>query len=60
MKRGTTVRQVMPKPFEGVVVGFAVDQESGKSQAEVKAEDGTSRFFDLDQLEQVEQEPAEG
>ena len=31
-KKGDAVRQVMPAPFEGVVAGFDVDQETGAVQ----------------------------
>jgi hypothetical protein len=29
IKKGTAVRQVLPAPFEGVVTGYYIDQETG-------------------------------
>jgi hypothetical protein len=57
MKRGDQVKQILPAAVEGVVAGFALDQETGKVIALVESTDpdGTvhSRYFSQDDLEVI-------
>lgn len=63
IKKGTAVRQIMPAPIEGVVVGYKVDGEDGQRLTEVAFinEDGEqdSRFFKDGEFEAVPEEPAD-
>ena len=60
-KPGDYVRQVMPTPVEGTVVGYGLDQNTGDVQFhvanKVKDAEGVehieSRFFAAEQLEAV-------
>lgn len=59
LKKGDTVRQVITPPIEGVITGFAVDQETGDVHAHVEwlvkdangDEHKAARYFAEDQLE---------
>ncbi len=56
-KLGDPVRQVMPAPIEGVVVGYDLDKSTGDVQFQVSwtDDDGThSRHFTEAQIEAVE------
>lgn len=61
-KKGDVVRQVMPPPVTGTVVGYSVDQETGDVQVRIewseKDADGVdhvvSRYFTDAELEPVE------
>ena len=53
-KKGDTVRQIVPAPISGSVVGFVADQETGKLQVCVayqENEETRIRYFDADQIE---------
>lgn len=55
-KKGDTVRQIMPAPIEGNVVGFHADQETGALQVCVEFQEAgetRQRYFDADQIEAV-------
>lgn len=36
IKKGVTVRQIMPAPVVGIVAGFSIDDETGERQLRVK------------------------
>lgn len=53
--KGTSVRQVMPAPVQGVIDSFSVDQQSGELQYYVvwtdEAGNEQGRFFNEGQIE---------
>jgi hypothetical protein len=56
VKKGDTVRQILPAPIEGTVVGFNADQETGALQVCVEYQaDGETRqrYFDSNQIDLV-------
>lgn len=59
IKKGDTVRQIMPAPVVGVVTEYNVCQETGDVQVKVEWPDqdgdgiAESRFFRIDQIEKV-------
>jgi hypothetical protein len=56
MHKGSYVRQKMPAPVEGVITGFKVDGETGKTQVLVEWEEGDgtgSRYFNPDDIEEA-------
>lgn len=67
-KPGDKVRQVLPAPVEGTVVGFSLDQTTGDVQFHVAWKhtdaDGEehvgTRYFTQEQLEAVPEAPKEG
>jgi|GEM_PF-5176988 hypothetical protein len=58
-KKGTLVRQIMPKPVVGTVTEYTICQETGKAQVRLvwPDEDGDgieeSRWFSIDQIEEM-------
>lgn len=48
VKKGDTVRQILPAPVQGVVVGFNVDQETGDLLTLVQWEQDTNGDGDPD------------
>lgn len=57
-KKGDKVVQIVQKPIEGIVEGFAVDQETGETQVRISYpdEDGSThtRHFKPDELKSFE------
>lgn len=57
MKRGDTVQQIMPAPFQGAISHFSIDQETGEKLVHVVAENGDGRFFPEKDLKLVGEQP---
>ena len=60
IKKGDTVRQIMPAPVVGVVTEYNICQETGAVQVKVEWPDADgdghaeSRFFRVDDIEKVD------